>query len=100
MSFIQQQEEADFSNSYNRADRFAGFDRGDAGRDDVDACDTGERTIGRMTSGRGQRVEIVESYCDDLSHYSVLVDGRVVARLGEDRARAVEVARARVAQSW
>ena len=50
MSFAQYQEEVDFANSYNPADKFAGFDRGDLGRADFGACDVGTRVIGRMTS--------------------------------------------------
>ena len=93
MSFAQHQEEVDFANSYHPADRFAGFDRGDAGGIDVDQCDVGDRVIGRLASRAGQRVEIVETYCDDVSWFSVRIDGERVTELFDDRARAAVVAR-------
>jgi hypothetical protein len=52
----------------------------------------GQRTIGRMTSGGGYRVEIVEYWCDDMRHYEVLIAGRR-AHSTEDRGNAVIVAR-------
>ena len=91
MSFAQYQEEVDFANSYNPADKFAGFDRGDLGRADFGACDVGTRVIGRMTSGGGYRVIIVESYCDDDSFFEVSIDGKRVHSTG-DRAQAITVA--------
>ncbi len=91
MSFAQYQEEVDFSNSYNPADKFAGFDRGDTGRD-VGHHDVGARVIGRMTSGGGYRVTIVEHYCDDDSFFEVSIDGERVHST-EDRAQAITVAR-------
>lgn len=73
------------------ASRWDGFDRGDTGRD-VDHCDQGQRVIGRMTSGGGYRVEIIETWCDDLLDYEVRIDGKCV-HTAEDRAQAVAVAR-------
>lgn len=93
MSFAQYQEEVDFANNYNPADKFAGFDRGDAGRADFDAADVGQRVVGRLTNDAGQRVEIIEDYCDDLSLYFVRVDGDCVTCLLDNRAEAVTVAR-------
>lgn len=71
--------------------RWDGFDRGDAF--DNDAADQGERIIGRMTNEAGQRVVIVEQYCDDLRNYQVFVDGDCVFDNSEDRSRAITVAR-------
>ncbi len=68
--------------------RFDGFDRGDT---DFEP-DMGQRTVGRMTSGGGYRVEIIEYWCDVMSHYEVLIDGNRVHST-DDRANAVIVAR-------
>ena len=72
--------------------RWDGFDRGDVGAVDYPA-DQGERIIGRMTNEAGQRVVIVEQYCDDLRNYQVFVSGDCVFDNSEDRARAITVAR-------
>ncbi len=72
--------------------RWDGFDRGDDGRDLLEGLDQGKRLIGRMTNGAGKRVKIVEYWCDDLRSYEVLVSG-VVKFAGDDRARAIRVAR-------
>jgi len=90
MSFVQYLEEVDFSNSYNRADKFAGFDRGDLGRDD-DAA--GRTVIGRMTNGAGQRVVIVEEFSGFDTFHAVEVDGARVFFEEDNRERAVIVAR-------
>jgi len=70
------------------ASRWDGFDRGDT---DFEP-DMGHRTIGRMTSGGGYRVEIVEYWCDEMRHYEVLIDGNRVHST-DDRGNAVIVAR-------
>jgi len=84
-----------FSNQYEEHlasqpdnSRWDGFDRGDS----ESGPDQGSRVIGRMTSGGGYRVSIIESWCDDYTDYEVHVDGRRV-HLTEDRAQAVTVAR-------
>lgn len=93
MSYAQYIEEVEFANSYNPADKFAGFDRGDAGRNSYEVCDCGERVVGRMTNEAGQRVTIIETYCDDISLFEVRIDGKRVTEMFDDRARAVIVAR-------
>ena len=50
MSFAQYQEEVDFANSYNPADKFAGFDRGDLGRADFGASDDVAASIARFAA--------------------------------------------------
>lgn len=71
--------------------RWDGFDRG---LDAIDyPADQGERIIGRMTNGAGQRVVIVEQYCDDDRNYQVFVGANCVFDNSEDRARAITVAR-------
>ncbi len=85
-----------FSNQYEEhlahsapcSSRWDGFDRGDT----VFGPDMGHRTIGRMTSGGGYRVEIVEYWCDDMRHYEVTIDGRRV-HSADTREEAVTVAR-------
>lgn len=68
--------------------RWDGFDRG------VDfPVDQGEQVIGRMTNEAGQRVVIVEQYCDDLYNYQVWVSGNCVFDNGENKERAIKVAR-------
>lgn len=91
MSFAQQQEEVDFANSYNPADKFAGFDRGDDARDDE--RDQGTRCIGRMTNGADQRVAIIEDFDGDCLWHSVTIDGRRVFFEEDNRQRAILVAR-------
>lgn len=76
--------------------RWDGFDRGEFVLDKFDApVDQGQRVIGRMTNGAGQRVVIVEFWCDDDMAYEVQVSGSVVYSdfLDGDRARAITVAR-------
>lgn len=92
MSFTQHQEEVDFANSYNQVDKFAGFDRGDIGSNDLGACDIGQRVVGRMTSGGGYRVVITESWCDADSFFEVTIDGKRV-HFTDDRTQAITVAR-------
>lgn len=72
-----------------------GFDRGDDGRNEDTACELGERVIGRMTNGAGQRVVIRELWCDSDFAYEVYVDGARVHSdfLDGDRQRAITVAR-------
>lgn len=70
--------------------RWDGFDRGDDSR--AYEPDQGQRVIGRMTSGGGYRVEIVEFWNDDLRFFEVHVSSRRV-HSSEDRAEAVTVAR-------
>lgn len=74
--------------------RWDGFDRGDLGSVDFPA-DQGQRVIGRMTNGGGQRVVIMELWCDSDMAYEVLVDGSVVYSdfIEGDRSRAITVAR-------
>ena len=87
-----------FSNQYEEhlahsapcASRWDGFDRGDDGQEIVQ--DQGKRVIGRMTSGGGYRVEIVEYWFDASFDYEVLVDGRRVHNT-DTRENAVTVAR-------
>ncbi len=71
--------------------RWDGFDRGDSY--DTYPADQGERVIGQMTNEAGQRVVIVEQYCDDLRNYQVLIDGACVFDDCDDRALAIRVAR-------
>lgn len=70
--------------------RWDGFDRGDIGRDEVAS---GERIIGRMTNGAGQRVVIVEEFAGDVTCHKVLVDGDCVFFEEDCRQRAITVAR-------
>lgn len=95
MSYIQQIENEDHERNYNPADRFAGFDRGDAGRDAAYDVDCGERIIGRLTSEAGQRIVVRELWHDDLRAYEVLVDGNCVYSDFDaaDRERALTVGR-------
>lgn len=95
MSYIQQIENEQYEASYNPADKFAGFDRGDAGRNPAEDVDQGERVIGRMTNEAGQRVVIRELWCEELRAYEVYVDGdRVYSDFEDaDRARAITVGR-------
>jgi hypothetical protein len=72
--------------------RWDGFDRGDLGRTSVDACDIGQRVIGRMTSEGGYRVVVTEFWCDMDSVFEVHVDGKRVHST-DDRAQAITVAR-------
>lgn len=52
----------------------------------------GQRVIGRMTSEAGQRVVIIEQWCDDMTHHIVFVnDSAVFAE--DDRVGAIRVAR-------
>lgn len=76
------------------ASRWDGFDRGDVGAIENHA-DQGQRVIGRMTNKRGQRVVIVELWCDDDIAYEVLVDGEVIYAdfAASDRERAIACAR-------
>lgn len=90
MSHAQYLEEVEFANSWNTADKYAGFDRGDIGHADSDSC--GTRVVGRMTSGGGYRVAIVESYDAEDSFFEVHIDGKRVHFTG-DRAHAFVVAR-------
>jgi hypothetical protein len=69
--------------------RWDGFDRGD---DCQQERHQGSKVIGRMTSGGGYRVEIVELYDEDYSYFEVNVDGKRV-HWADDRAQAVTVAR-------
>lgn len=75
--------------------RWDGFDRGDTGRDPAEDIDQGERVIGRLTNGAGQRVVVRELWCEDLRGYEVLVDGDCVYSDWQDadRARALTVGR-------
>lgn len=91
MFYVQQIENDEYEAAYNYVDRFQGFDRGDL--DDNDYPDQGQRVIGRMTNGAGQRVLIVEQYCDDMRNYQIFVGGNCVFDNSEDRTRAIRVAR-------
>ena len=86
MTYANQYEEHQAHSSVDNS-RWDGFDRG---------CDfeldQGSRTIGRMTSEAGKRVEIVEFWNDDFRFYEVLVNRRRVFE-SEERARAIRVAR-------
>lgn len=75
------------------ASRWDGFDRGDL--DVATHHDQGQRVIGRMTNGAGQRVVIVELWFDGDMAYEVQIDGAIVYSdfLDGDRARAITVAR-------
>jgi hypothetical protein len=88
MTTIHQIENEEFERGYCVSDRFAGFDRGDIGRDEQQDEAT---VIGRMTMESGQRV-IVQVWSGPASEGSaeVLVDGRCVfADFDEARARVV-----------
>ena len=68
--------------------RWDGFCRGDTDFTD----DSGSKVIGRMTSGGGYKVEIVECWSGYYNDFDVLVDGKRVHNT-EDRGNAVVVAR-------
>ena len=86
-----------FSNQYEEHlssqpdnSRWDGFCRGDSNA--ADDLDQGQRVIGRMTSGGGYRVEIVECWNGDDVFFEVLVDGNRV-HSADDRADAIIVGR-------
>jgi len=68
--------------------RWDGFDRGDTDF----TVDSGSKVIGRMTSGGGYKVEIIETWSGCYADFDVLVDGKRVHNT-EDRATAIVVAR-------
>jgi len=70
MSFIQQIENEDFERSYNPADRFAGFDRGDAGRDDTaDRLAANEEFEEEMKAAERAQAEWLRN--DTAAHYAL-----------------------------
>lgn len=68
--------------------RWDGFDRCDTDC----TVDSGSKVIGRMTSGGGYKVEIIESWSDDDTAFDVLVNGNRVHGT-QDRQDAIVVAR-------
>ena len=68
--------------------RWDGFCRGDTDP----TMDSGSKVIGRMTSGGGYKVEIVECWSGHYAGFEVLVDGNRVHST-ENRANAIVVAR-------
>jgi hypothetical protein len=71
--------------------RWDGFDRGDIDHDDTPAC--GMKVIGRMTSGGGYRVSIVQLWHESFDDsFEVYVNNNRV-HFTEDRANAIAVAR-------
>lgn len=70
------------------ASRWDGFDRGDTDF----TIDSGSKVIGRMTSGGGYKVEIIEYWSGYDTDFEVLVDGKRVHST-ENHASAITVAR-------
>ena len=68
--------------------RFDGWDRGDT----TFEMDQGSKVIGRMTSGGGYKVEIIEHWSGCDTFFEVLVDEKQVHWTG-DRANGIVVAR-------
>lgn len=68
--------------------RWDGFCRGDT----ENTIDYGSKVIGRMTSGAGYKVEIVEYWSGYDTDYEVLIDGKRVHNT-EDHAKAIVVGR-------
>ena len=69
--------------------RWDGWDRGDT----TIEVDQGSKVIGRMTSGGGYKVEIIEHWAGRDTYFEVLVDGKQVHWTDDDRTKAVVVAR-------
>ena len=69
--------------------RWDGWDCGDTGFE----IDQGSQVIGRMTSGGGYKVEIIEHWSGCDTYFEVLVDGKRVHWTDDDRTKAVVVAR-------
>lgn len=87
MNMFSNQHEEHLAHSAPCNSRWDDFDRGTVWADEVP-----QRTIGRMTSEAGYRVEIVQDDSPRETEYHVFVNGRVVFT-GNDRAGAVRVAR-------
>jgi hypothetical protein len=79
MSYIQQIEEQEYQATYNPADRFAGFDRGDAGREEENDH---EAVVWGQEMECGQMLEVVQ--LDD--GFYVQIDGAKVSHVQGRRA--------------
>jgi hypothetical protein len=90
MNYLHFQEEQEFAN--NRADRFAGFDRGDAGRNNE--FDTTSTVIARQTCSYGR---LILERCEDIGSTEFALhfegDGFGSLYFGEDEAQARIIAK-------